>query len=469
MLKVFFAKSIRRKILALVLSMVVLLGVILSIATWETMNDLMGEQLEKRGREIGLHVSALAGNQILVDNSYALYEILRDTVRNNEDVRYILVGSHDRRLLAHTFNGGLPAGLWSLNTLGATGDPYTVLFDSNEGLVRDVLQPIEKGAVGFVRVGITERHAYRLIIRYLRNNLLLIASMCVFASLIAAGVAKLISRPVVRLAAAAGEISRGNLTVRSEVVAQDEIGVLAETFDNMASSLYRSDQARQELLAMLQEKEAVRTDLLQKLLTAQEDERKRISRELHDETSQALTSLLISIHMLTEKAENEQQKKLLLEIRDIVADILDGVRNLAVELRPAMLDEIGLIAALGKYFAGYSAKYALAVDFNHEGDFSSCPSEIAMAIYRIMQECLTNIVKHAKAGRVTVRIERTEGRVIMVIRDDGRGMSQKDIDAARRDNRLGIYGMRERAEILGGRFAVISDGNGTAISVEIPL
>jgi len=222
----------------------------------------------------------------------------------------------------------------------------------------------------------------------------------------------------------------------------------------------------------LRQKDEVRTQLLERVISVQEEERKRIARELHDETSQALTSLLVRLQVLEQAKSVPEAQAHLGDLRSEVARALDGVHDLALELRPSVLDDLGLVAALRRYFRDYEAKFAQRVDFQVLGlARERLPSDVEIAVYRIVQEALLNVARHARAQDVSVLLERRGSILAIVIEDDGQGFDAAEImGSGRQKENLGLYGMQERASLLGGTVSIESSlGVGTAIIVQIPL
>jgi signal transduction histidine kinase len=222
----------------------------------------------------------------------------------------------------------------------------------------------------------------------------------------------------------------------------------------------------------LREKERVRGQLLEKVIGAQEEERKRIARELHDDTGQAITSLMVGLRAASDAVEPATRARLE-PLRDIAAQSLDSVKRLARELRPPLLDDLGLPAALERYVASYRTNYGVSVDlqmtgFGHNGHL---PSQVELALYRIIQEALTNVAKHAHARNASIVVERKPRAVVAVIEDDGRGFDVRAVmESAQEESKLGLYGMRERAELVGGRLQIESTpGTGSSVFVEIPI
>jgi signal transduction histidine kinase len=207
-------------------------------------------------------------------------------------------------------------------------------------------------------------------------------------------------------------------------------------------------------------------DALRRVVEAQELERRRLARELHDETGQALTSILLGLRALDETLESEQSKAATGDLRELVVATLQDVRRLAVELRPAVLDDFGLVAALEHLTASFAEQTGIAVDFGAALGDRRLPGEIETALYRLVQESLTNVVKHARAERVSIALTRMEGSVKAVVEDDGQGFDPDRSD----DGGFGLVGMRERLALLGGRLRIESSpGAGTTIAADVPL
>lgn len=205
--------------------------------------------------------------------------------------------------------------------------------------------------------------------------------------------------------------------------------------------------------------------LSRRLLEIQEAERRHIARELHDEIGQALTGLKLSLEMST-GARGSAAAPSLDEARRLVNDLIARVRELSLDLRPAMLDDLGLLAALVWHFERYAKQTGVRVEFQHAGLDRRFRPDVETAAYRIAQEALTNVARHAGVRAVAVRV-RAEGNALTVeVEDRGRGF---DGAAALRPSG-GLGGMRERAVLLGGRLTVDSAlGAGTCVTAELPL
>jgi signal transduction histidine kinase len=247
------------------------------------------------------------------------------------------------------------------------------------------------------------------------------------------------------------------------LVAHDKIGAdprftsadlrLAEQFANRASIAV--DLSRQ-----------VARDALRRVVAGQEVERRRLARELHDETGQALTSILLGLRSVEETKSSEEMRQAASDLRELVVATLQDVRRLAVQLRPKALDDFGLAAALERLTQTFSETTGMHVELEAQLGDERLPAEVETTLYRIVQEALTNIVKHAEATRVSVLLVRKATTATVVIEDDGRGF---DTDDARADG-LGLVGMRERVELHDGRLTVESTPtSGTTLVAEVSL
>ncbi len=257
------------------------------------------------------------------------------------------------------------------------------------------------------------------------------------------------------------------------LVVQDRpIGVVITYDKNGPTPAFTDDDARLvEALATrastaVNLSQRVNRDTVHQVVAAQEQERRRLARELHDETGQALTSILLGLKPLEQTASDEASQAAVAALRELVVATLRDVRRLAVELRPAALDDFGLEPALERLVATFQEHARVGVDLESNLGEERLPTDVETTIYRIVQEALSNVVKHADASRLSILLTRKSGSVLLVIEDDGRGF---DVSVARGDA-FGLVGMRERVALVGGRFTVESEASaGTTLVAEVPL
>jgi PAS domain S-box-containing protein len=228
-----------------------------------------------------------------------------------------------------------------------------------------------------------------------------------------------------------------------------------------------SEQKRQQAAEILQAK-AMHRLLLEHTLSAQEEERRRIARELHDEAGQLLTALLVGLRTLEDARKLTHVKAQGQRLREITAQAIDEVGRLARGLHPTVLDDHGLGVALSRYVTEYTKSHNIAVDLTlNELDSSDLPPAVQIALYRILQEALTNVARHSGAKTVSIRFARLATVLEVAVIDDGCGFDAKAVAVS--SHRLGIQSMRERAAMLGGTLSFTSQRKGTKILVQVPL
>ncbi len=223
------------------------------------------------------------------------------------------------------------------------------------------------------------------------------------------------------------------------------------------------------LHARLVEKEAARRALLESLVRTQEDERARLARELHDGAGQTLTTLLVRLKALEQRAPAGAMHDDLVRLQNLAAGSIEQVRDLSYELRPATLQEFGLARALETLLSETARPAGLAVH-THLALARSLPKEVETALYRIAQESLNNLLRHAGAQHLEVELVETPLGVALRLEDDGCGFDPNRLPAQTERRHLGLISMQERAEMLGGSLMVYSaPGAGTSVQVRIPL
>jgi len=208
------------------------------------------------------------------------------------------------------------------------------------------------------------------------------------------------------------------------------------------------------------------------ILSVQEDERKRISRELHDVIAQMLTGINVRLASLKKEASanTEGLAESISQTQRMVEKSVDIVHRFACELRPAVLDDLGLIPALQTYLKGFTDKTGIRVSLTASAGIEKLSNAKRTALYRVTHEALANVARHARASRVEVHIRRTNSAVCMDITDDGRGFDVHQVLFVKNCKRLGLLGIRERMEMLGGKFSITSaPGKGTTIHAQMPF
>jgi len=302
------------------------------------------------------------------------------------------------------------------------------------------------------------------------------------------GMAQSLIKPIGQLSASVRSISRGDLSQPVPQLGGDEIGQLGLSFDSMRLELKKSleeiqrwnreleakveERTRQleESFREIERKEADRGRLLQQVLTAQEEERKRIARELHDETTQALVGLVLRLEALMAVSNvTDADKSRLAELKSLAVRTIDNVHKIIFDLRPAVLDDLGLVSAIRWYAEHRLGAENVGVRIEVAGTERKLPSAVEIALFRVVQEAVTNIIRHAEASNVVLSLEFAPRAVRIEIEDDGKGFDPAAMNQqADKIEGVGLLGMRERITLIGGKFSVASQpGGGTHITIEV--
>lgn len=309
--------------------------------------------------------------------------------------------------------------------------------------------------------------------------------------------------PVRVLTAAAQRLAAGDLSQPVPEMGNDEIGRLGRAFEGMRVRLKEALEAVEEwarelerrvhertreleasrdhlrsaaeenaaLYREVQAKDAARGELLKKVITAQEEERRRIARELHDETSQNLSVLAMGLETAGTAAGDEAHARDNLGgLRDLAVRTLDGVHRLVYDLRPSVLDDLGLLAGLRWYAESRLEPLGIRVSLMISGEERRLPGDLETAIFRIGQEAISNIARHANASNAFLIVHFHGDRVTLEVEDDGEGFDASDAVAGSEDHGWGLLGIRERAGLFGGSLEITSTrGTGTHVEVSIPV
>ena len=293
-----------------------------------------------------------------------------------------------------------------------------------------------------------------------------------------------VALPLTRLTEIASDIASGDLETPVAVQGQDEVRALSRSFESMRlrlrESLEEIEGWNRELEARvatrtlaLEERNKERKLLLEKIITAQEDERKRVARELHDMVGQALTGLSLTLGSAEAEVgrDPERMRERLEALRATTSAAIEDVRRLIADLRPSVLDDLGLIQALGWYVENYLEKAGIETVAATSGSDVDVPAHLQTALFRVLQEAITNIIKHSQAQNVSIRLDFAESTISGEVRDDGVGFDFEEVQGEELALRgVGLLGMEERINLLGGSFEVSSrPGEGTVVTFQVPL
>jgi signal transduction histidine kinase len=467
--------SISTKIMGIVLALTILFGLVVTVQVRIVMARALQEELHIQGvavaGDLADHVAAL----ITANDREGLDALLHDTVSNHPDIRYALILDNEGLPLASAFRsvegviesgGELPAEIMDADFADSEAQSGHLDYTNPEGRIHNFVIAIGPtgsenggGELGTVRLALAETRVNESVdgvTEQMVLTTLLVAGVGILAALL---LIWLLTRPILDLVTTTEQLRQGDLSVRAPHWTDDEIGELSDAFNQMVSELEVSQQT-------VIEKENARTHLLSRLISAQEEERKRIARELHDGVGQALTSILVHIKVLAQSQEPAIQVRME-ELRQLVDETLADVRLLSRELRPSALDDLGLAAALERYVAEFSVRYPHLETDLHCTLPRRLPPNIETSLYRVIQEAMTNTARHSNATSLSVVVNERAGAFHAIIEDNGAGF---DVESTlRAGSSVGLHSMNERVELLNGKLAIESSGDGTTVYVEIPI
>ena len=462
-LKKFYNISLRIKVIGLVIFATLLLGLPVIYFVNKDFSRQNNMQLKLMSLAIGKQLSSQSVNYILEDNIYALDKLLKSSIKSDPDVVYAFIENKKGEIIASTFNGGFPSGLLKVKHFNIK-KLSTVSIETNEGLVYDTAVPILGGRLGTIRVGISNKRSSLLLYSLIRSIIIVMIFAAVLAVILSSSIAWWVMTPIVKLSEAFKKVKSGSYDVKIDIKRDDEIGMLARDFNKMALSLKKADEERIE-------NDNLRENFINNVIKAQEEERKRIAKDLHDQFAQMLAYIKIRIGLLKNLNNIEEAKESIAQIGEELTNALDSVRNIAKSLMPGILEEMGLVCAVTSYIDDINKKsHNFKTDFFPDENIKDkrFDQNIEINVYRIIQEALSNVILHSQANYVKIILMTIEGegKIDCSIEDNGTGFNYESISK----ESLGIFGMIERAKLLGGDLKIKSQtGRGTEINFYVPV
>jgi signal transduction histidine kinase len=323
----------------------------------------------------------------------------------------------------------------------------------------------------YLILGVPKKIAYANTNRILLRNVIGMGIIAV-AALMAAwfGAERMIHKPINAMLQATREFAAGNLSARARISGdRDELGQLASAFDQMAERLEQRQAERDRAEKEIRNSQEELRNLSAHLQSVREEERTRMAREIHDELGQALTALKMDVSWLNRRhlGEDAAFKNKLASMEEVIDRTIETVQKLSGELRPGILDDLGLAAAIEWQAEEFQKRTAIDCQISLGPEAMTPNREQATTMFRIFQETLTNVMRHARATKVEVRLKEQNGNIILEVTDDGRGITEAEIGDPRS---FGLIGMRERVKFIHGEVAIAgSPGKGTTITVTVPL
>jgi len=423
------------KVMGIALGMAVVLGGGMLWQIHRTWHGHLVHELELRGQKLADETGTHCAELLRTGSMAGVASELRHSLEESADVAY-------------------------LKLLDAKGIILTEAQSSAKVVetrpIRELVSPIGQTTYRLV-VGMNPANVDEEV-SWLTRRLARLTAIITLLGLFAAwGLTHIFVHPILELVALTRLVKAGNYHAKAQVRANDEVGELASAFNEMTAAIAEKESARQQLIGQV--------------IHAGEEERKRIARELHDHTGQALTSQIAGLSALENKCDDEPCRRRLAELRQQTEQMLAEVHDLSVALRPAVLDDLGLMAALERHCRLFSRRQGVEVTCRDVGlDGQRLPSEVELTIYRLVQETLTNAVRHGQATRVTATIQRTAVGVLVTVEDNGSGFDTRDWQKrCSAGTHLGLLGLEERVTLLGGFFRVeFVQGRGITVFADVP-
>lgn len=489
---------LRAKLTLLIESLVILIVLVTGIISTMREKEALESELHKRGLALAADLARFTARPLIRPDLATLRRFVNHSMEQDY-VRYVIILDPHGKVVMHsdlaevgkTYMDSL--SIAAVNSM-VPGCSHTSLSEKNESLL-DMFAPIQVLDVrlGTVRLGYSYLAVEKEIAEARQQILIIGIVTTIIGGVVAYLLASFISSPIRRITDATEKVANGDLNTTLTIKRNDEIGTLATSFNKMAHDLGRhrkhleelvegrtteletaNEQLRREIAEhkrseeeLKQSRERLR-DLASHLQTIREKEGSRIAREIHDELGQALTALKMDIHWVGQRLSKDQQ--LLLEKAKSMSKLIDttihSVQRISSELRPGLLDDLGLSAAIEWQAKEFQNRT------NIQCKIISIPEEIILdratstAIFRIFQETLTNIARHANATIVEVMLKQKSGTIELAVHDNGKGITEKEISDSRS---FGLIGMQERAHSLGGYLTIRGARNkGTNVEVFIP-
>ena len=460
--------GVRTKLMGIYILVAFFFAIWITYYTQSILHAYSEEQIREQAAAIARDIASRSTEYVLTDNFYGLQQIIEETMRNNNDILYLFFMDNNSTVIGSSLPEGISQELIDANVAGDKNNRVKLL-KTEEGFVWDAAVPIiisetlTDGEIGQVRIGLSQDRWSKAIRSIGTSIFFSIVLITLIASVFVFILQKVITDPIIKLVQGTKAVAAGEFSYRvSSEVAKDEIGDLVEAFNQMAERLEISHNE-------MQNSERMRQILLEKVISIQEEERKRIAIELHDETGQCLTGLKLSLKSLEQSLPGGELKKRMSNLHQEFSDTLETIHDLILELRPKVLDEKGLVGALRHYTREYGNKINVGVNLDLD-DINGVElnHETATSIFRIVQEAITNTAKYADASEISITAKQQNDNLLFIIEDDGDGFNVDEVASNGRKS-LGLFGMKERATLIGGNLLIDSSpGLGTTVYLRVP-
>lgn len=478
--------------LGVILPLLLILGIFTAVGYERQQEATLGE-LSKLAAYTGRVVESDLRHQ-MVESDFEGLQGLLDTIAAQEEIRRLYLLNTSGRVIFAPGEKGVGTRLDNrreecqpCHSLPVEERPDSVVVNTSGGeRVFRSMAPIENSEecaschqgeghlIGLLLIDVSVAPFSERLTVYLEQNLLLWVSIVAITVLVVYFVLnRFVLRRLGHLVSAIAGMSRGTPAPPLPEGPPDEIGQLVRAFNTMTRQVESRNRQNQQLSEQLQRQSTQRGRLLKRLITAQEDERIRVARELHDELGQSLTGLALRAQALERHlpADNGQAQSILDQIRSLVTGTTEQMYDIIMALRPSILDDLGLVSALHAYAERAVEGSDLTFDIDDRCFDMRPPPEMETTFFRAFQEGITNVVRHAEAGHISITLECSDGLFVGTLADDGRGFDPDGVRSNGHDGRgLGLVGMQERIVQCGGQMEIDSaPGRGTQIRFSVPL
>ncbi|OEH84992.1 hypothetical protein BHU72_07320 [Desulfuribacillus stibiiarsenatis] len=448
------------KLFGIYLILAVLLSLWISYYTESLLKVHLQNQLEEQGHAIAKNIADISVNYVLTENVHGLKRLLLEQKAANSNIEYILVFDWNLDLFAHS----LPVNP-SSKLLEVDNESLQVI-KTDRGNVWEFATPITEYYVGTVRVGISETKQLGIVKTILSNILVSLMIFFFISAIVVTSLHRILTKPITELVKVTQNLSKGNFQYRvPHHDKNDEMGVLISSFNQMIDDLEKYKKETDNL-------EKKRRLLLEKIINLQEDERKIIAMELHDETGQSLTGVKLNLKSLEQSVEDPIIKEQVAKLHTQVSQSLSNIHDLIVDIGPRYLEGENIGKILERYVNDYQQRYKVQVSLELKGIVEiELVNQAKASVFRIMQEAMTNTAKYAKATELFISLQVIKTHLLLIIEDNGVGFeAEKEFSKMSSSKNMGLFSMKERAALLGGTFLVESViGEGTTVYVRIPL
>jgi signal transduction histidine kinase len=483
--------SLRAKItLGVIIPLVMVLGVFTVIEYNRQQEVILSELSSSASRSVRVIENSL--RHAMLKSDFSEVQTVLDSINDTEDFSVVyLLDTNGKIIFAPNQEGvgnqltNTEPGCITCHRLEPDARPGSVIVTAeNGGRVFRSMYPIRNSpecsvchdpkqqTIGLLLTDIPVAPVENALEASFRENLFWWAGMILITALIVNfSMDSLVIQRLKGLARALQSFGQGQHDVRLEEGSSDEIGQLGESFNEMGQRIEIEEIENQRLSTQLRNQNIQRGELLKRLITAQEDERTRVARELHDDLGQALSALSLQVQSLERLINSNPDEAIeqMNQISDLIAETTERMYELMLALRPSVLDEFGLVAALRNHAVRFLEESGIAFELDASGYSGRLTPEIETALYRVFQEALSNVRRHAQAEQVKITLKLQDGVFMGKIQDDGKGFDPQILRRGEDDTRgLGMLSIKERIAQYCGQVEILSQiGEGTTISIQL--